>query len=95
MLTSPDTQNYTLKSTGIKNNTRGTFSLTCGVWWVFADYPASIKNNTRNINPSLRRIAIVTVLMPTQFLCNSVAIYICSTHLLIRNITTRKRVIQR
>ena len=44
---------------------------------------------------SLRRIATVTMLIPTQFLCNSVAIYHCSTPLLIRNITTRKRVIQR
>ena len=38
------------RSAGIKNNTRGTLSVTCGDWWVFADYPAGIKNNTRDIN---------------------------------------------
>ena len=37
------------QSAGIKNNTRVTLSVTCGDWWVFADYPAGIKNNTRAV----------------------------------------------
>ena len=40
---------YTHLGAGIKNNTRGTLSLTCGDWWVFADYPTGIKNNTRAV----------------------------------------------
>ena len=33
---------------GIKNNTRVVLAA-CGVWWVFADRPASIKNNTLEV----------------------------------------------
>ena len=65
------------------------------LFWTLLDPFVPLSETTELNLVHCEELHLLTLLINTNFLCNSVAIYLCFTSLLIRTITPLKQVIQR